>query len=139
MDFLRMLNMPLVGNKIIALGRDNALLISDIYSRKIIHKIAIKPIYTSLFQIGNEFSIGCGSSMDFFNEDGKCLRTFHAEAGNIIYKVEPYQGKFYSLEIGNNVMYIFEITNDEKKLIYRESQNALVNGLTCIENIAIRN
>lgn len=124
----------IIGNRIITMTRDLFLVFTDINTGKLIKKISGKHIYTSFFQLGSVFGLGDGNVVDFFDKEGTPIRTIEAQSGHHIYKIESFQGKYYSLETKKNNLSIYEIDQEGKKLIYNEIQNTFINGFCRINN-----
>lgn len=124
----------IIGNKLIALGRKNNLLIIDIYSGRLLKEIPSTNFLISLFQFDKIFSIGDGKSVRFMNAEGSPLFSFLPEEGNIIYKVIPDAENFYSLEFTKRNVFIYQIASGVKRKIYSEPLFGSINGFFLIDS-----
>ncbi len=124
----------IIDNKVITIGREDFLLFSEINSGHIIQKIPLPPTYSSLYPLDQYCLVGFGSTVQLYNSQGKKISTLYAEAGNNIYKIASFEGKYYSVEIGKGATTIYEINKQSKKLLYSEPYRTSIHGLYRIDN-----
>lgn len=132
MTLSQSLEYAIIGNKLFAIGRNNNLLIADITTGKLLKEISNSNLISLFCQFGELISVGDGYEIRFLNAEGQSIYTFTAEPDNIIYKVIPYNGKFYSLELTGTAYEIYEIQKHVKKKIYSERLFGSINGFFLI-------
>ncbi len=124
----------IIGNNLIAAGRKNNLRFLDINSGKLLREVKYDGLITSLYQMDSLFSVGDGRAVTVMDKAGHIVNMFKAEKGGLIYKVVRGNNKFYSLELSQHSVQIFEITNQIKTLIYEEALSGNINGFFSIDS-----
>ncbi len=132
--FSQTLEYAILGERLFALGQKNELLIIDINNGRLLKKLAMPDLFSSLYQVDSLFELGDGKTQLLLNAEAKVIRKFSAEPGNCILKVIPAGEKYFSAETKGLSLMVYEIGRESKKIIYQEPLSEKINGFFLIDS-----